>query len=51
MENNQKERDNSGNVPGAKPMKGSYAEYRADKLKEWRMKFNVDQHGFFKGGG
>lgn len=50
MENNQKERDNSGNVPGAKPLKGTYAEYRAEKLMEWRKKFNVDQNGFFKGG-
>jgi curved DNA-binding protein CbpA len=51
MENNQKERDSTGNVPGAKPLKGTYAEYRAEKLKEWRNKFNVDQNGFFKGGG
>ena len=51
MENNQKERDSTGNVPGAKPLKGTYAEYRAEKLGEWRKKFNVDQNGFFKGGG
>ena len=51
MEKNQKERDTTGNIPGAKPLKGTYAEYRSDKLGEWRKKFNVDQNGFFKGGG
>ena len=51
MENNQKERDSTGNIPGAKPLKGTYAEYRAEKLADWRKKFNVDQNGFFKGGG
>ena len=51
MENNQKERDTTGNVPGAKPLKGTYAVYRAEKLGEWRKKFNVDKNGFFKGGG
>ncbi len=51
MEESQKKRDNLGNpiIPG--PLKGSYAEYRLEKLKEIRKKFNVDEHGFFKGGG
>lgn len=51
MEKNQKERDESGNAANAGPLKGSYADYRADKLKEWRKMFNVDDHGFFRGGG
>lgn len=50
LEKNQKERDNSGNI-SAGPLKGTYADYRAEKLKEWRKMFNVDNHGFFKGGG
>jgi len=51
LEKNQKERDESGNAANAGPLKGSYADYRAGKLKEWRKLFNVDDHGFFKGGG
>ena len=51
MEKNQQERDVSGNNPNSAPLKGSYADYRADKLREWRKMFNVDNHGFYKGGG
>ena len=51
MEESKKDRNNTGNNIQAGPMKGSYAEYRLEKLKEIRKKFNIDDHGFFKGGG
>ena len=51
MEESQKKRDNLGNPIISGPLKGSYAEYRLEKLKEIRKNFNVDEHGFFKGGG
>lgn len=51
MDENRKERDESGHVIKPGPLKGSYAEHRLQKLKEWRDKYNVDQHGFYKGGG
>jgi hypothetical protein len=44
------ERDKTGHVIKPMPMKGSYAEYRLEKLKELRKQFNVDDHGFYKGG-
>jgi len=50
MEENLPKRDQSGNVKKPSPMKGSYAEYRLEKLREIRKKFNVDDHGFYKGG-
>ncbi len=43
-------RDESGNSIKPSPLKGSYAEYRAEKLKEWRNKFNVNNQGLYKGG-
>jgi hypothetical protein len=51
MEESQKERDETGNFVKPGPLKGSYAEYRLQKLKELRSQFNVDDHGFYKGGG
>lgn len=51
MEESQKERDESGNFVKAGPLKGSYAEYRLQKLKELRKLYNVDDFGFYKGGG
>lgn len=51
MEEYQKERNSSANTVKPAAMKGSYAEYRLEKLKDWRSKFNVDKHGFYKGGG
>jgi hypothetical protein len=51
MEESQKERNNTGNPINPNPLKGSYAEYRLEKLKEIRKKFNIDDHGFYKGGG
>lgn len=50
MEENKPERDLAGNKVKPSPLKGSYAEYRLEKLKEWRKKFDVDNHGFYKGG-
>jgi hypothetical protein len=50
MEENQPQRDQTGNVVKPGPLKGSYAEYRLEKLKEWRQKFNVDDFGAYKGG-
>ena len=43
-------RDATANQVKPGLMKGSYAEYRLEKLKEWRKEFNVDDHGFYKGG-
>jgi DnaJ-class molecular chaperone len=43
-------RDSSGNQIKPGPKKGSYADYRLEKLKELRKQFNVDAHGFYKGG-
>lgn len=51
MDESRKNRDDTGNEIKPGPLKGSYAEYRMEKLKEWRKKFNVDDHGFYKGGG
>jgi hypothetical protein len=51
MEESQNERNDAGNSIKPNPMKGSYAEYRLEKLKEIRKKFNIDDHGFYKGGG
>jgi hypothetical protein len=50
-EESQALRDNQGNPIKPSPLKGSYAEYRLEKLKELRKQFNVDDHGFYKGGG
>jgi hypothetical protein len=44
------ERDITANQVKPSPMKGSYAEYRLEKLKEWRKEFNVDDIGNYKGG-
>jgi hypothetical protein len=43
-------RDDTGNQIKPGPLKGSYAEYRLEKLKELRKQFNVDDLGFYKGG-
>ena len=51
MKENQAERDKSGNSVKPKPLKGTYGDLRLDKLKEWRKTFNVDDNGFYKGGG
>lgn len=51
MKEAQTERDKNGEVPKPAPVKGSYGDYRLEKLKEWRKTFNVDDHGFYKGGG
>ena len=50
MDENLPKRDATGNIIQPVPMKCSYAEYRLEKLKELRKKFNVDDHGFYKGG-
>jgi curved DNA-binding protein CbpA len=50
MKENENERDKTGNVTKQAPMKGSYAEYRLEKLKQIRKEFNVDQYGSYKGG-
>lgn len=44
------ERDITGNKIKPSPLKGSYAEYKLEKLKEMRKEFNVDDNGFYKGG-
>ena len=44
------QRNEAGNIIRSAPMKGSYAEYRLEKLKEIRKKFKVDDHGLYKGG-
>jgi hypothetical protein len=51
MEESQKARDKEGNVVRPGPIKGSYADFRLEKLQEWRKQFNVDDHGLYKGGG
>lgn len=43
-------RDESGNIPAAKPAIGSYAEERAAELAEERKKYNVNYLGYYKGG-
>lgn len=50
MEENQVNRDETGNQIKPGPLKGSYAEYRLEKLKEWRKMYNVDELGNYKGG-
>jgi curved DNA-binding protein CbpA len=50
MKENEKERDATANNVKPAPMKGSYAEYRLEKLKELRKEFNVDDLGNYKGG-
>jgi curved DNA-binding protein CbpA len=50
MEENQQNRDVQANQVKPGPMKGSYAEYRLEKLKELRKQHDVDNHGFYKGG-
>ncbi len=50
MKENEVQRDGTGNAIKPAPMKGSYAEYRLEKLKEMRRQFNVDDNGFYKGG-
>jgi|LauGreDrversion4_2_1035121.scaffolds.fasta_scaffold545041_2 hypothetical protein len=51
MKESQAERDSSGNTIKPSPMKGTYGDYRLEKLQEWRKAFNVDDHGLYKGGG
>jgi curved DNA-binding protein CbpA len=50
MEENRKNRDRSGFVPGPTPMRGSYAEYRLKKLEKERQQFNVNHLGYYNGG-
>ncbi len=50
MEENVVNRDETANQIKPGPLKGSYAEYRLEKLKEMRKSFNVDDYGFYKGG-
>ena len=50
MEENKMNRDSKGNQIKPGPMKGSYAEYRREKIKELRDQFNVNEHGMYKGG-
>jgi curved DNA-binding protein CbpA len=50
MKESEVERDNTANKIKPAPLKGSYAEYRLEKLKEWRKEFNVDDLGNYKGG-
>jgi curved DNA-binding protein CbpA len=50
MEETKMNRDSKGNQIKPGPMKGSYAEYRLEKLKEIRKSFNVNDHGMHKGG-
>jgi len=50
MKETEMNRDATANQVKPGPMKGSYAEYRLEKLKEWRKQFNVDDLGFYKGG-
>ena len=51
MKENQSDRDSSGNTVKPTPMTGTYGDQRMEKLKDWRKGFNVDDHGFYKGGG
>ena len=51
MKESQAERDASGNTVKPTPLKGTYGDFRMEKLKDWRKAFNVDEHGFYKGGG
>ncbi len=51
MEESQQKRGEDGEKIQPKPLKGTYAEHRLEKLKEMRKRFNVDDHGFYKGGG
>ncbi len=50
MDEARKERDESGNIKPENYDKGSYADFRLEKLKEWRKEFNFDNLGNFKGG-
>ena len=51
MEESQQKRTEEGNKVKPEPLKGSYADYRLDVLREARKKFNVDNHGLYKAGG
>lgn len=51
MQENQQKRDQTGHIMRPAPIKGSYADHKLKNLKEWRKKFNVDDHGLYKGGG
>ena len=50
MKESEVERDVTANKVKPAPLKGSYAEYRLEKLKQWRNEFNVDDLGNYKGG-
>lgn len=50
MKESEYQRDNTANKIKPAPLKGSYAEYRLEKLKELRKEFNVDDLGNYKGG-
>lgn len=50
MEEAQKERDNAGNIKNDEVEKGSYGDFKLEKLKQWRKEFNFDHLGNFKGG-
>ncbi len=53
MEGRREIRDKTRNVrrPENIPPRGSYAEQRMLELKKERELFNVDQMGFYRGGG
>lgn len=50
MEKAKAERDNKGNTPTEEIMKGSYADFELEKLKNFRKRFNFDDLGNYKGG-
>lgn len=50
MDESKRERDSSGNFKADDYEKGSYADFRIEKLKQWRKDFNFDNLGNFKGG-
>lgn len=50
MEDRRRNRDNSGHVPGPKPARGSYAEFRLKELQNDRELHNVNHLGYYNGG-
>lgn len=50
MKESQRERDMTGNIPRPDFGKGTYGDFRQEKLKELKKKFNFDHLGNFKGG-
>jgi hypothetical protein len=51
MEEERLRRDKTGHIPKEKPKRGSYAELRMEELRIERKRYNVDDFGFYRGGG